>query len=57
MIRRGVHKSAQALEREIREWIKAWNDDPRPFVWKKTAEELLDSLCGGCSSMTGCNPS
>ena len=44
MIRRGVHKSVQSLERQIRDWITDWNDDPRPFVWKKTAEEILDSL-------------
>src|SRR6267143_31439 len=43
-IRRGAHKSVQALEADIRSWIKAWNDDPKPFVWKKSAEEILDSL-------------
>src|SRR5258705_12546885 len=44
MIRRGVHKSVQALEHDIRAWITTWNDDPKPFVWKKTAEEILNSL-------------
>ena len=44
MIRRGAHTSVQALENDIRTWIATWNDDPRPFVWKKTAEEILDSL-------------
>ena len=44
MIRRGAHKSVQALEKDIRAWIGHWNDDPKPFVWKKTAEEILDSL-------------
>jgi transposase len=44
MLRRGVHKSVQALERDVRAWIEAWNEDPRPFTWKKTAEEILDSL-------------
>jgi hypothetical protein len=44
MIRRGAHKSVQALESDIRTWIAGWNDDPKPFVWKKTAEEILDSL-------------
>jgi transposase len=43
-IRRGAHKSVQALEADIRTWIKSWNEDPKPFVWKKTAEEILDSL-------------
>ncbi len=43
MIRRSVHKSVQALEADIQAWIATWNDDPRPFNWTKTAEEILDS--------------
>lgn len=43
-VRRGAHKSVQALEADIRAWIARWNDDPKPFVWRKTAEEILDSL-------------
>src|ERR1700704_4399338 len=43
-IRRGAHRSVQALEADIRAWIKSWNDNPKPFVWKKSAEEILDSL-------------
>jgi len=53
LIRRGVHKSVQALEADIRAWIKIWNDDPRPFVWKKTAEEILDSLARYCRRISG----
>jgi transposase len=44
LLRRGVHKSVAALEKDVREWIKTWNENPTPFVWKKTAEEILDSL-------------
>ena len=44
MLQRGVHKSVQALEADVRDWIQQWNTDPRPFVWKKTAEEILESL-------------
>jgi hypothetical protein len=43
-IRRGVHKSVQALEADIRAWIENWNANPRPFAWIKTADEILDSL-------------
>jgi transposase len=43
-LRRGVHKSVQALEADIRDWIDTWNDNPRPFTWTKTAEEILHSL-------------
>ncbi|WP_147201387.1 IS630 family transposase, partial [Pseudonocardia asaccharolytica] len=43
-LRRGVHKNLQALERDIREWIQSWNDNPRPFAWTKTADEILERL-------------
>ncbi|MEV6057862.1 transposase, partial [Streptomyces sp. NPDC052107] len=45
-IRRGVHRSVQALEKDIRAWIADWNDNPRPFVWTKTADEIFERLTG-----------
>ena len=53
LIRRGVHTSVQALERDVRAWIKNWNDNPRPFVWTKTAEEILTSLARYISRISG----
>jgi transposase len=44
LLRRGVHKSVAALEKDVRDWITAWNDNPKPFRWTKTADEILDSL-------------
>jgi transposase len=44
LIRRGVHTSVQALENDIKEWIATWNDNPRPFAWTKSADEILNSL-------------
>jgi transposase len=44
LIRRGVHTSVQALENDIKDWITTWNDNPRPFTWTKTADEILNSL-------------
>jgi transposase len=44
MIRRSVHKSVQALEADIRKWVDTWNENPRPFTWTKTADEILHSL-------------
>lgn len=43
-IRRGTHKSLQALEKDIRNWIKTWNENPRPFAWTKSADEILERL-------------
>jgi transposase len=53
MIRRGVHKSVQALEADIRDWIENWNQNPRPFRWAKTADEILDSLAKYISRISG----
>lgn len=39
--RRGVHKTVQALKKDIRDWIAAWNTDPRPYAWTKTADGRL----------------
>ncbi len=44
LLRRGVHKSVAALRNDVRDWINAWNTDPKPFRWTKTADEILDSL-------------
>jgi transposase len=52
LLRRGVHKSVQALEKDVRDWIKIWNQDPKPFAWTKTAEEILDSLARYISRIT-----
>jgi len=43
-IRRGTHRSVPALERDIRNWIDTWNENPRPYVWVKTADEILKSI-------------
>lgn len=51
-LRRGVHKTVQALEKDIRAWIASWNEDPRPFIWTKTAEEILDALASYCRRIT-----
>src|SRR5215212_6397432 len=43
-LRRGVHTSVYALEKDIRDWITNWNNDPQPFVWTKTADEIFERL-------------
>src|SRR6266542_1436343 len=52
-LRRGVHKSVQALEKDVRAWIENWNQNPRPFVWTKTAEEILNSLAEYIAKFSG----
>jgi transposase/transcriptional regulator with XRE-family HTH domain len=53
LLQRSDHRSVQALEADIRRWIKAWNDDPRPFVWTKTADQILESLARLLQRTTG----
>ncbi len=53
MIRRGVRKSVQALEKDVRAWIQTSNESPRPFMWTKTAEEILDSLAKYIARISG----
>lgn len=44
LLQRGDHRSVQALEKDIRAWVKSWNEHPRPFIWTKTAEQILERL-------------
>jgi transposase len=43
-IRRGVFRSVKELESAIREYISAHNEAPKPFVWTRTADQILDSV-------------
>jgi transposase len=47
-LRRGAHRSTKELVTAIRTWTKLWNEDPKPFVWHKTADEILDNLAQYC---------
>jgi hypothetical protein len=53
LLQRGVHKSVQALEADVRGWVESWNANPKPFAWKKTAEEILDSLAQYLQRISG----
>ena len=47
--RRGVHRSTAALEADIRTFLNAHNENPRPFIWTKTADQILDNLKRYCT--------
>jgi transposase len=47
-LRRSAHRSVTELEADIRKWIGEWNKNPRPFVWTKTADEILETLAAYC---------
>lgn len=44
MIRRGTFHCVDELERAIYQWLANWNNEPRPFVWKATADVILDKI-------------
>ena len=48
LLQRSDHRSVQALEADLRAWIKAWNDNPKPFVWTKTADQIFASISRFC---------
>src|SRR5579864_7900492 len=51
-IKRGAHTSVQSLERDIRDWITHWNQDPKPYVWVKTADQILAALARYCERVS-----
>ncbi|MGH1509944.1 transposase [Ralstonia solanacearum] len=48
-IRRGTHRSTRQLEEAIRHYLDVYNANPRPFVWSKSADEILASLERFCA--------
>jgi transposase len=51
-LRQGTHRSTNEQQTAIRSWITNWNDDPKPFVWHKTADEILDNLATYCERIS-----
>jgi len=47
-LRRSAHRSVTALEADVTAWIEAWNADPKPFIWTKTADQILETLAAYC---------
>jgi transposase len=48
-LQRGTHRSVRELNADIRAWISTWNENPRPYVWTKTADQILDSIRRYCT--------
>lgn len=47
-LRRGVHRSTKELKTAIDDFIEQHNQDPKPFIWHKTADQILDSVARFC---------
>ena len=50
-LRRGVFTSIAELEEAIHLWASHWNDDPKPFVWKATAAEIIEKVQRGRAAL------
>lgn len=50
-LQRSAHRSVKELAADIRAWVANWNEDPKPFVWHKTAEEILERLASYCAEI------
>ena len=53
---RGVHRSTSALERDVRNFIETHNEDPVPYVWTKSADQILEALWRYCHVSNGAQP-
>jgi transposase len=51
-IKRGSHRSTRELEQAIRAYLDTYNQNPKPFIWTKTADEILASLARFCSRIS-----
>ena len=51
-IKRGTHRSVRELTGSIKTWIATWNDNPRPYIWHKTADDILDTLAQYCARIS-----
>jgi hypothetical protein len=54
-IRRGVFRSVADLQASIEAFLKAWNQDPKPFVWTATVESIQEKA-QALSANSGANP-
>jgi len=52
-IRRGVHRSTEELVTAIMNYLEVSNENPKPFVWTKTADEILESVARFCRRTSG----
>lgn len=51
-LRRSAHTGVKALAADITAWVQVWNEDPKPFTWHKTADQILDRIAGYCATIT-----
>jgi len=53
LLRRYDHRSAQALEKDIRAWVALRNENPKRFILIKTDEQILESFSRPLQQLNG----
>jgi len=51
-IRRGTHRSTRELRNAIKEYLRMNNEEPKPFIWTKTADQILGNLARYCERIS-----
>ena len=51
-LQRGVHRSTRELEDAIKRYLATYNVDPKPFLWTKTADQILESVTRFCQRIS-----
>jgi transposase len=54
-LQRSAHRSVKEFAADIESWAATWNENPTPFVWHKSAQQILERLAGYCSAVTAQN--
>ncbi|MCP4222436.1 MAG: IS630 family transposase [Actinomycetia bacterium] len=52
MLQRSAHANTRQLSTDIIAWAESWNDNPRPYTWTKTADQILESIKQICGRIT-----
>jgi len=50
-LQRSAHRSVKELAADIKAWVANWNENPTPFVWHKSAEQILERIAGYCAAV------
>jgi transposase len=55
-LQRSAHRSVKELAADIHAWVDNWNENPTPFTWHKSAEQILERLADYCAAINGDAP-
>ena len=51
-LQRSAHNSVKDLAADITAWVETWNDNPKPYTWTKTTDQILARLADYCAAIT-----